>query len=153
LRDLRSEPKVTPEDLERAGTNSPFFPLAYLAVIRRDATDWFRGIKIRRESFSEDQNIEYHHIFPKKLLNARGMDRYVRDEMANIAFLGQKANRRISAQEPKVYLAEIAEQDPRRLGDQFVPMDRSLWELVRFEDFLAARRTALAEAMNEVLEE
>lgn len=152
LKDMRSEPRVTPEDLDRAGISSPFFPLAYLAVTRRDAVDWFKGIKLRRDSFTDDQNIEYHHIFPKKQLNARNVDRYTRDEMANIAFLGQKANRRILAKEPAVYLAEIAKQDPGRLEAQFVPMDRALWELDRYEDFLVARRTFLAAAMNDVLE-
>jgi hypothetical protein len=49
-------------------------------------------------------------------------------------------------------LAEIAEHDPARLEAQFVPMDRSLWELDRFEDFLAARRELLAVAMNDILE-
>ncbi len=152
LKDLRGEPTITAQDLERAGMNSPFFPLGYLAAIRRNATDWFRGIKLRRESFTEDQQIEYHHIFPKKLLNARGVDRYIRDGIANIAFLGQKANRRIQAREPADYLAEIADNEPRRLEAQFVPMERSLWKLDKFEDFLTARRHLLAEAMNQVLE-
>jgi hypothetical protein len=151
LRDLRAEPKITPQDLERAGTNSPFFCLAFLAIIRQDAADWFKGIKIRRESFAEDQQIEYHHIFPKKLLNARGVDRYLRDEMANLAFLGQRANRRILSREPADYLAEIASHDARRLEAQFVPMDRELWKLDRFGDFLAARRQLLADAMNREL--
>ena len=153
LRDLRSEPKISSQDLERAGMSSPFFPLAWLAAVRRNATDWFKGIRIRNDSFAEDQNIEYHHIFPKKLLNERGVDRYTRDEIANIAFLGQKANRRILARKPTDYLAEIAEHDPARLEAQFVPMDRSLWELDRYEEFLASRRQLLADAMNEVLAE
>lgn len=152
VRDLRVEPQVTPDDLDRSGTNSPFFPLAYLAVIRRDATDWFKGIRIRRESFTEDQRIEYHHIFPKKHLNAMGVDRYVRDEMANIAFLGAKANRRILARRPDDYLAEIADHDPGRLEAQLVPMDRLLWKLDRFPDFLVQRRRLLAAAMNEILD-
>lgn len=152
LRDLRGEPKVTAQDLERAGTNSPFFPLAFLAVIRRDATDWFKGIKLQRKSFAEDQLIEYHHIFPRKLLNARGVDRFVRDEMANMAFLGQRANRRILARAPADYLAEITDHDPARLEARFVPMDRRLWELDEYSNFLAARRELLARAMNEVLE-
>jgi len=150
---LRGLPMISAQDLERAGTASPFFPISYLAAIRRDATDWFKGIKIRRDSFSEDHKIEYHHIFPKRLLNARGMDRYLRDEMANLAFLGQKANNRIRATEPKVYLAEIASHDPKRLEAQFVPMDPSLWELDQFESFLAARRQLLADAMNQILAE
>ena len=152
IRDLRGEPKITPQDLERAGMNSSFFPLAYLVTIRRDATDWFKGIKIRRDSFAEDQQIEYHHIFPKKLLNARGVDRYTRDEMANIAFLSQKANRRILSREPALYLAEIADHDPARLEAQMIPTDRDLWRLDRFEDFLVARRQSLADAMNELIE-
>lgn len=149
MRDLRGQPTITPLDLERAGTNSPFFPLAWLATIEREATDWFLGIKLRRSTFAEDQNIEYHHIFPKKLLDARGVDRYIRDEMANIAFLGQKANRRILATEPKIYLADIADNAPERLTAQFVPMDRHLWELDCFDEFLTARRNALAAAMNQ----
>jgi hypothetical protein len=149
--DLRGQPKVRPDDLARAGMGSPFFPLAYLAVIRNGATDWFRGIKIRRENFADDQNIEYHHIFPRKLLNQRGADRYLRDEMANIAFLGERANRRIRASEPKDYLLPIKQQAPERLEAQFVPLDQALWSLDRFEDFLEARRNLLAEAMNRIL--
>jgi hypothetical protein len=147
IRDLRSEPKVTAQDLERAGMSNSFFPLAYLAAIRHNATDWFTGIKIRRDSFADDQQIEYHHIFPKKLLNARGIERYTRDEMANLAFLGQKANRRILARDPVSYLAEIADHDPARLEAQMIPMDRGLWAMDRFEDFLVARRQLLADAM------
>jgi hypothetical protein len=151
LKDLRSEPKISEQDLERSGTNSPFFPLAYLAAIRQNAVDWFTGIKLRHDSFSEDGNIEYHHIFPKKHLNAMGVDRFTRDEIGNLAFLGKKANRKILAREPADYLAEIASHDPKRLEAQFVPMERELWKLDRFADFLSARRKLLAQAMNEVL--
>lgn len=149
--DLRGNERVTANDLARAGTNSPFFFLAFLAATARDAVDWFKGIKLRRQNFNEDQDIEYHHIFPRKLLNARGVERYMRDEMANLVFLGQRANRKILAREPKDYLAEIAEHDLARLETQFVPMDRGLWQLDRFEEFLSARRELLAAAMNEVL--
>lgn len=151
LRTLRGEPELKPEDLERAGTNSPYLPLAYLAVIKRNATDWFKGIKIRRDVFTDDQNIEYHHIFPKKLLDQRQVDRYSRDEMANIAFLGAKANRRIQATAPAKYLSEIAKSAPERLQAQFVPLDPALWELDKFGDFLSLRRGALAVAINDVL--
>jgi hypothetical protein len=85
------------------------------------------------------------------VLNARDVDRYKRDEMADLAFLSQKANRRILARDPSLCLAEIAKRDPRRLEAQMVPMDRSLWSLDRFEEFLAKRRELLATEMNEVL--
>ncbi len=152
LKDLRGEPKVSAEDLERGGTNSPFFPLSFLAICRKGAKDWFTGVKVKRDTYSDDQNVEYHHIFPKKLLDDRGIDRFARDEMANLAFLGQKANRKIRATEPGIYLAEIAEEAPDRLEAQFVPLDQNLWKLDSFEDFLKERRRMLAQAMNEVLE-
>jgi hypothetical protein len=149
--DLRGNELVNSTDLARAGASSPFFPLAFLAVTAGGAVDWFTGIKIRRDNVNEDQKIEYHHIFPKKLLDAKGTDRYERDELANLAFLGQRANRRILAKEPSEYLAEIVEHDPARLEAQFVPMDQSLWHIERFGEFLTARRSMLAAAMNEVL--
>ena len=149
LKDLRSEPIVTAEDLDKAGTNSPFFHLAFLAIMRREPSDWFRGIRIRRDSFSEDQQIEYHHIFPKKWLNERNVDRFSRDEMANLAFLAQKANRKISSKKPIEYLSDI---EPKRLEAQLLPMDKDLWDLDRYSDFLVMRRKLLADAMNMVLE-
>lgn len=152
LRDLRGQLTISPTDLERAGVNSPFFPLAYLVATRNHALDWFTGIKLRPDNFAMDQNIEFHHIFPRKLLDAQGGERYRRDEMANLAFLGQKAIRKIQAQEPYIYLAPIAEDAPERLTAQFVPMDSELWRLDRFDDFLSARRQALGAAMNHLLE-
>ena len=152
LKNLRAEPRLTESDLQRASVNSPFFPLAYLAAIQHDAADWFRGIKLRRDSFTEDQAIEYHHIFPKKHSNARNVDRYQRDELANLAFLTMKANRSILAKKPSEYLAEIADEAPERLEAQFVPMDSELWELDRFDDFLAERRKLLVAAMNDILD-
>ena len=151
LRGLRTEPKVSPQDLERAGTASPFFPLSYLAAVRHDATDWFKGVKLRRREFSEDHKIEYHHIFPKKLLNARGVDRYLRDEMSNLAFLGSESEQPNSRQRRPRTTWPDRKPRPKRLEAQFVPMDRALWELDRFEDFLAARRELLANAMNKAI--
>lgn len=151
-RQLRNQTIVTEQDIEGKGASSPFFPLAYLAVIHRDGKDWFTGIRLRRDNFATDQNIEYHHIFPKKLLDGRNVDRYTRDEMANLAFLGQKANKRISASEPATYLARIAEESPDRLEAQMVPMSPELWSLDRFDEFLAVRRRALVAAMNAMIE-
>lgn len=39
-----------------------------------------------------------------------------------------------------------------RLVAQAVPMDRKLWKLDRFQDFLAARRELLAKEVTELLQ-
>ncbi|MCW8138899.1 MAG: hypothetical protein KIT58_08340 [Planctomycetota bacterium] len=43
--------------------------------------------------------------------------------------------------------------DPRRLEAQSVPLDPALWRLDRYDDFLAARRALLADAINGLLDE
>lgn len=118
LRDLRSEPRVTAQDLERGSMSSPFFPLSYLAVVRRNATDWFKGIKIRRDSFAEDQNIEYHHIFPKKLLNERAVDRYKTRRNGEYRVPWPKG-------EPKNHLSRSSNLSSRDCGERSSPARRS----------------------------
>jgi hypothetical protein len=57
-RSLRSNPVIKADDLERAGSNSPYFHLAFLAAVNNGAKDWFNGIALKRRNFSDDQNIE-----------------------------------------------------------------------------------------------
>lgn len=139
---------LTSEDFEGAGTRSSLFMMCYVVTRKNAAKDWFTGIDLNTDVIGDSHSIEFHHIFPRALLRERGVDRYKRDEIANLAFLAQKANRKISKTEPKQYLARIA---PERLQAQFVPMDKSLWELDRFDDFLRARRQLLADAINSEL--
>jgi hypothetical protein len=61
-------------------------------------------------------------------------------------------NRKISNRAPDQYLAEVANKRPERLEAQCVPMDRALWKLDRFQDFLATRRELLARAINNPIE-
>lgn len=136
------------EDFEGAGTRSPLFMMCYVVTRKNGAKDWFTGIDLSTDLIGDAYSIEFHHIFPRALLRERGVDRYKRDEIANLAFLAQKANRKISKAEPLQYLSQI---DPERLRAQFVPTDKTLWELDRFEDFLCVRRRLLAEAINNEL--
>ena len=72
------------------------------------------------------------------------------DDIANIAFLSQKANRKILKSNPEDYLANIEDD---RLRSQFVPLDTDLWEVNRFRDFLVERRKLITEAINEYMRE
>jgi hypothetical protein len=49
--------------------------------------------------------------------------------------------------EPREYLPGIPEE---RLRQQFIPLNRDLWGVDRFQDFLAARRELLATGINAV---
>lgn len=72
--------------------------------------------------------------------------------MANMAFITGETNRRISNRNPEIYLEEIvSKQGEEALSAQCVPLNRDLWKLDRYRDFLDARRTAIAEQMNEFI--
>ncbi len=142
---------VGPDEFDDAGWRNPLFPLTYAVARRRGAKDWFTGVALTKDVVGEDHEIQVHHIFPKALLNREKVRRQDRDEIANLAFLAAKPNRQISKRPPEEYLEEIVAKHPERLEAQCIPMDRSLWRLDRFQDFLAARRLALAEAINDLL--
>jgi len=138
---------VESEDLDDAGVQSPFFLMTYLACRHAGATDWWTGVRLSSTNLGTDHTLELHHIFPKAVVRDLYPQRDL-NELANLAFLSQAANREIGRKEPHEYLPAIA---PDRLRQQFIPMDPGLWRVDRFQEFLAARRSLLAEGINAVL--
>jgi hypothetical protein len=134
--------RIVERELQDELSNSPFMVLAYVLARHNGATDWFHAVGI-----GEGQDIEYHHIFPKALLKDAYSGRVV-NQVANLAFLSQRANAKIAASVPADYLPKI---DPARLGTQCVPADPALWTLDRYEDFVRQRRTLLANAINDLI--
>ncbi len=138
---------VSERELRDQLNNSPFMLMTYVLARHNGAKDWFNGVVI-----GSRQNLEYHHIFPKALLSSRydlrAQSRII-NQVANLAFISGHTNVTISAKSPDAYLAKIEDS---RLRAQYVPDDRSLWTLDRYEDFLLARRTLLAEAINQFLQ-
>ena len=96
---------------------------------------------------------ERHYIFSLALLKKAGFDsnrdRKINNELANRAFLTQKATLDVRSSPPAAYLPDVDENQPGALRAQSVPMDRELWKPENYLDFLAARRHLLARAMNE----
>ena len=154
---LRERGRVVLEasDLDGAGISSAVARLSRIVARARDGRDWFTGIPLydravgRRNGHEEER----HYIFARSVLNRSGFNgggntREI-NELANRAFLSQRAERKIRASEPAGYLPVVEERQPGALLAQSVPMDRELWDPERFLDFLDARRRMLARAMNE----
>lgn len=141
--------EVLPTDLDRGGRSgrSRFLLTAYLAFRGRGATDWFKDVTLTSTNLGRANKLEEHHIFPQAIVKRHHEQSQV-DELANIALLSQKANRKIRETPPAEYLPTI---DSERLRQQLVPTDPALWELDRFHDFLKFRRESLADAINKVL--
>ncbi|MES2953017.1 MAG: DUF262 domain-containing protein [Patescibacteria group bacterium] len=138
------------DDLANRGIRSPFFSLLYFIFKHDGVKDWWSGLRLSDKHTGNAHTIQYHHIFPKSLL--KDYDKKEVNEIANMAFIGGKANRTITNKEPKEYMEKIvAEQTEEALSSQFIPIDRSLWEISNYRNFLAYRRRAIADAMNAFL--
>jgi hypothetical protein len=150
----RGRIRVEPKDLEGAGIRSPFYPMTYVVARSRNAVDWFNGVALYQKAIGQSMGLENHHIFPQALLYKGPYDstdpghKRTVNEIANIAFLTKQANLGISARDPGLYLPEVIARYPDALRQQSVPQSSGLWDVLRFEDFLAERRRLLAEAIN-----
>jgi hypothetical protein len=143
---------IEPGDLASRGANSPLFSLAYLTLKDAGAKDWHSGLGISLTHQGKLHFIQWHHIIPKSLLKQHRYETGETNEVANMAFITGETNRRISNKDPEVYLNEVLKrQGPDALSAQCVPLDQELWKLDRYRDFLAARRVAIAERMNEFI--
>jgi len=140
---------ITPEMLEGKYQRHSFMPLIFVISRKRNAQDWFTGTVLSSTNVGPEHKLELHHIFPKAVLKASGdFKSHEIDDIANVAFLSQKANRTILKSKPEDYLRNIEEN---RLESQYVPIDLNLWEVERFKDFIVERRKLLTEAINKYM--
>ena len=144
--------EVTPDDLEGRAKRSPLFATSFLALRQTDAKDWHSGLGISLSLRGKSHLVQYHHVFPRAVLTKAGYPRREINEIANMAFISGKTNRRISAKPPTEYFRTIIdERGEEALSSQAIPLDKSLWEIDRYPDFLAERRRLLAKRINELL--
>ena len=137
-------------DLAGRSIRSPFFSMLYFVFKTNGVKDWWSGLKLSDKHTGTAHTIQYHHIFPKSLL--KEYEKKEVNEIANMAFIGGKANRYITNKEPKDYMEKIIkEQKEEALISQLIPIDRDMWELTKYRDFLTFRRKAIADAINEFM--
>ncbi|RZT87177.1 hypothetical protein EV383_4086 [Pseudonocardia sediminis] len=137
---------LSPADLERRGVTSSFFTLLYIAALGAGVKDWHSHIAMSAQPMTSTSKIEYHHVFPKARVSRR-YGNELTNSLANLAFISGKTNREIGAKDPAGYLPKIHAE---RLTEQWIPGEET-WHVDRFEQFLAARREALAAVLNDML--
>jgi len=139
--------EVRPAAIAGRGVASPFFPLSYLVADAHGAKDWFFGLDIGTDLRGEFR-LEYHHIHPQATVRARFTKAEIND-LANLAFISGRANRKIGKREPSLYLAEV---DDGQRAAHLIPSEEYLWLTVNYRGFLRSRRELLADAMTELLD-
>lgn len=147
-----SDLKVNNDEIIEVYQRSPFIPVLFAIIRKRNAKDWFSSIELSATNVGPMHSIEMHHIFPKALLKSNKFQSKEYDDLANIVFIAQKGHRSIGKLEPIVYIDKFNIED-ERLISQFVPPDKELLKVENYNRFIKTRRAVIIKAMNEYLYE
>jgi hypothetical protein len=152
LRQNRGDLRVRGSDFVGWSQGARFYPMLYMLTRVWRAKDWQTGVELSAHLLGTLNRLQIHHIFPKALLYKHGYSRPEVNAIANFTFLTQDTNLLVSDRDPLEYLEELASKQPGAVESHWIPMDRELWRVERYRDFLAARRALLAKAANGFLD-
>ena len=141
--------KVEPGHFTGWSLGARFYPVLYMLTRMGEAKDWGTGLPLKSGLLGRGSKLEVHHIFPKAQLYRHGYQKAEVNALANFCFLTKETNIKISDQLPEHYLPEVEKNHPGALESQWIPMDRELWKIENFREFLEARKILLAEAVNQ----
>jgi len=151
LRLSRGGLRVEAQNFHGSTRGARFYSVLYMLTRMGEAQDFYEGLPLKKSLLGKMAQLELHHIFPSAQLKAIGRDKHEINALANFCFLTKDSNTKIGKRLPTDYFAEINEINPGALESQWIPMERNLWELENYDDFLEERKLLLAKATNELL--
>ena len=154
----RGRIEVKPSDLEGRGIQHPLYRMMLITAKTKNAVDWFNGSPLS-SSHNSTYAINNRYIFSNTLLYKSGeynaenhLHKKLVTEIANRVFLTDDSNAALGDVAPSDYLAQVEKKYPGSLAKQFIPSNQQLWCVEAFEDFLAARRKLIADAINSYMD-
>ena len=145
--------RIQPDHFGGWSLGARFYPVLYLLTRTGRAKDWGTGLSLKHGLHGKMHQLEVHHIFPKHRLYKAGFSKSEVNAVANYCFLTKDTNLKISNKFPSRYFPKIEENHPGALESQWVPMDRELWKIENYLQFLEERKRLLAEGANRLLEQ
>lgn len=143
--------EISPDELEGRNQRSAFFKTMFLAFRSAGARDWQSDLQIALDRAGAQHRLQFHHIFPKAYMREHFRIREV-DDIANLAFIDGRTNRRIQARPPEEYLPPIIEQRGyAQFAAQAIPTERRLLGRENYLEFLAERRVRIAAMLNDFI--
>ena len=152
LKEIRS-PKITLNDLMKGNdvnvlrkSGQPYLFLLYIALTREGADDW-TGALIKKKDLNE---LAKHHIFPKEFLEnseivpdePREKEKFI-SGLGNITFINNDLNAEIGDTPPEEYLDKYLGS----IDKHFIPSDKELWTIDKYEEFKEERVKMLYKAL------
>lgn len=147
----RGDLRLHPRDFEGATRGNRFYAMLYMMTRVCHSRDFETGIELKHNLLGSMSKLELHHIFPKARLREYGYPWSEVNAVANFTFLTKATNLKISAKPAEEYLPVYEDKHPGVLASHWIPMDRELWKIENYRDFLAERRRLLAQAANDFL--
>lgn len=112
------------------------------------------GVKIDAgEALSCFNKKEYHHIFPKKFLNLRGINAKKINSLCNFCLLPSDSNKKISDKAPSDYFFNMipTNQFEEILQSNLLPIEKEIYQENEFESFLSKRANKVIEYLERKL--
>jgi hypothetical protein len=148
----RSLRRLRADDFQTGRLSGPVMSL-FLSMIRdRGAKDWQNtDSPLDGTVVGHGAALHVHHFFPRALLNKRKeLKRAEINTFANYSVISASTNLDVLSEEPATYLDRIPVPEDE-LSKQCIPLNRDLWHVGRYNEFLAQRRKLLAEEANKFL--
>ncbi|MFF4898378.1 DUF262 domain-containing protein [Streptomyces sp. NPDC001068] len=143
---------VTASDLAGRNHQSPYLMFCYLAAAHANATDWWDGGPISG-GIDRSGKPQYSLVHPATKLRSYGSTYSSAEinELANIVFVSeQTAKNIIGNRSPAAYLQSVGASDR---AAHAIPNDPAVLDSEGYRNFLAARRTLLAERITKLLDQ
>lgn len=128
-----------------------FYPILYMLTRTGEAKDWGTGVILKARLLGKMSHLEVHHIFPKAQLYKLKYQKPEVNALANYCFQTKETNLIIRDRLPEEYFSEFENAHPGALASQWIPMDKNLWKIENYREFLEARKILLAEETNKRL--
>jgi len=139
--------KIKPEDFE-TGRKSGGTMSLFISMLRdNNAKDWVSQTSLNGKVIGHNAELQVHHFFPKALLRKHGYSSNSINTFANYTIINKETNLKISAEEPIDYLKRL-EIKKGYLEKQCIPLNKNLWVIERYGEFISERRKLLANQAN-----
>jgi hypothetical protein len=145
---------VTEAEMIGKTVSSGYFKAMFIAFREDGAKDWYSKLEISVKHRGNEDKLQFHHIFPKAFLrqNYPDLRRNQVNDISNLAFIGGRTNREISAKPPSEYLKKIIEsKDVELLNLQAIPTEGEILDEYSYDEFLLKRRKTIVERINKLL--
>ena len=137
-------------DLQVSRRSGPLMSLFISMLRNEEAHDWISNYPLDGTVLGSNAKLHVHHFFPRALLSKHDISSEWINAFANYTVLCAGTNWDISTEEPATYLSRLNVQE-NYLEAQCIPMDRNLWNVSNYEEFINKREQLLTKKFNEFL--